>query len=97
MQEFQSDNLPVDSVSLTLSPNDPFQSFEFSVQIFPLGQTHFSQQNKSRISFLLGKLSANSAFNFITGNHDDGNYTTNLFTLLSRHRNTYTNLSIFLS
>ncbi|XP_068496168.1 leucine-rich repeat receptor protein kinase HPCA1-like isoform X2 [Phaseolus vulgaris] len=78
MQEFQSDNLPVDSVSLTLSPNDPFQSFEFSVQIFPLGQTHFSQQNKSRISFLLGKLSANSAFNFITGNHDDGpNQTSN--------------------
>jgi len=97
LHEFQSHRLPVDSVSVMLSTKDPFQSFEFSVQIFPLDQNHFSQQEKSNISSLLGNLSANSAFNFIAGNQGDHNYTTNFFTLLSRHRNTYTNLCIFFS
>ncbi|WVY94674.1 hypothetical protein V8G54_033762 [Vigna mungo] len=72
MKEFQSHHLPVDSVSLTLSTKDPFRGFEFIIQIFPLHQNHFSQQEQSSISFLLGNRSAYSAFDFIAGNHVEG-------------------------
>ncbi|RDX94881.1 putative leucine-rich repeat receptor-like protein kinase, partial [Mucuna pruriens] len=72
LHTFQSNHLPVDSVSLTLLNEDPFHSFEFTIRIFPSGQDSFNQQEKSRISFLLGDLSANSPYNFITGNRGKG-------------------------
>ncbi|XP_061354222.1 leucine-rich repeat receptor protein kinase HPCA1-like [Gastrolobium bilobum] len=65
---FQSLHLPVDSVSLIIPPEDPFQSFEFIIQIFPLGQDHFNQQEISSISSLLGNLSTNRPYTFVTEN-----------------------------
>ncbi|KAL2341486.1 hypothetical protein Fmac_009426 [Flemingia macrophylla] len=72
LHEFQSRHLPVDSVSLTISTEDPLHSFEFTIQIFPPGQDHFNQQDQSSISFVLGNLSANSPYDFITGNQGEG-------------------------
>ncbi|KAK7331220.1 hypothetical protein VNO77_25438 [Canavalia gladiata] len=65
---FQTHSLPVDSVSLRSSTDDPFSCFEFSIQIFPSGQDHFSQKNMSCISFLLGNLSNYSPFSFVSEN-----------------------------
>ncbi|KAG5011566.1 hypothetical protein JHK86_023827 [Glycine max] len=66
LQEFQSHDLPVDSVSLIIS--DPFHSFVYTIQIFPRGQDRFDRQDKSTISSILGNLSATSPYDFITGN-----------------------------
>ncbi|KAL2997026.1 hypothetical protein AAZX31_09G019000 [Glycine max] len=70
LQEFQSHDLPVDSVSLIIS--DPFHSFVYTIQIFPRGQDRFDRQDKSTISSILGNLSATSPYDFITGNQGDG-------------------------
>ncbi|KAK7412783.1 hypothetical protein VNO78_04404 [Psophocarpus tetragonolobus] len=64
--QLQSNNLPVDAVSLVIL--DPLSMLEFIIQIFPQGQDHFKQEDISRISLFMGNLSATSAFNFITGN-----------------------------
>ena len=48
LQEFESYDLPVDSVSSKWL--DPFHSFEYTIQIFPRGQDRFNPQDKSRIS-----------------------------------------------
>ncbi|XP_029128277.1 probable leucine-rich repeat receptor-like protein kinase At5g49770 isoform X3 [Cajanus cajan] len=68
LQELKFYNLSVDSVSLTISTQDPFRSFEFTIQIFPPGQDHFNQEVISSISSVLGNLSAYSPYDFITGN-----------------------------
>lgn len=62
---FQSNHLPVDSVSLFSTTQDPFQCFDFTIQIFPSGQDHFNQQDISSISSLLGNLSTIRPYTFI--------------------------------
>ncbi|XP_027333971.1 probable leucine-rich repeat receptor-like protein kinase At5g49770 [Abrus precatorius] len=68
---FQLYHLPVDSVSL-ISTKDPFHYFEFTIYIFPSGQYHFTPQDISSISSLLGNLSANNPYNFVAGNQGQG-------------------------
>ena len=69
MNAFHSHDIPVESVSLSIPTDDPFQGFDYVIQIFPLGQDHFSQTDICHISSVLGDLSTNGPYDFVIGNN----------------------------
>jgi hypothetical protein len=53
MNYFQSQKLPVDSVSLSNAIKDSSENLEISLQVFPSGQDRFNQIGISSIGFVL--------------------------------------------
>lgn len=53
MDSFTSNELPVDSVSLSNPRKDSSEYLELKLQVFPSNQDHFSQKVISQIGFML--------------------------------------------
>ena len=72
MNFFQSQKLPVYSVSLSNPMKDSYEYLEISLQVFPSGQDCFNQTEISRIGFMLSRQffqppPAFGPFNFMPG------------------------------
>lgn len=80
---FQSQKLPVDSVSLSNPYKDSSEQLEISLQVFPSGQDRFNETGISLIAFVLSNqifkppdffgpfyFRANAPYEFYTGNFE---------------------------
>ncbi|GLT44523.1 hypothetical protein SLA2020_184120 [Shorea laevis] len=63
MQFFQSNNLLVDSVSLSNPRIDPYRYFRLNLSIFPYGQDSFNRTGVSTIAFIFSNQSYNPPSN----------------------------------